>query len=430
MAVDYASRLLFKVTPVDKSKAKCLSHALLLANNLIHQTGKGTFAILPIGQKIVDKLTKLVENELHEIGAQKCSLPAIGFENVWKRSGRWDVYGSGLFRFKDRLNNQACLQPTCEEMISNFAAQFGTFKAASLPMMLFQSTDKFRDEMNPRFGLLRSRQFIMNDLYSFDEDKQNANNTYQRISEIYRRIFFDHLKLNETMIVKASAGEMGGDLSHEYHLPNESAEDRLLHCENCRTTLQTENSNAEKCPDCNTDLKSINSVEVGHTFQLGQHYSSMFEALDANRSPYFMCCFGLGISRLIAASIDTLTISDKAMRLPKVISPYKLAIVVPKVDGEHYAAKFTHDLIANFNSLPNLNGDILVDDRLSKSVGRRLIELNQLGVPNIVVVSAKKSANPHDLVEMELFRANPKEEDLKLVGMFTHSALMDFSRTF
>jgi prolyl-tRNA synthetase len=118
---------------------------------------------------------------------------------------------------------------------------------------------------------------------------------------LYRRIFFDRLKLHDTLIVQANASEMGGSLSHEYHLPNESAEDRLLHCPECNTTLQSENTTAEHCPKCNNKLTSIISVEVGHTFQLGQHYSKMFGALNAAKSPYFMCCFGIGTSRLIAA---------------------------------------------------------------------------------------------------------------------------------
>lgn len=118
---------------------------------------------------------------------------------------------------------------------------------------------------------------------------------------MYRRIFFDRLNLQDTLIVQANAGEMGGSLSHEYHLPNESAEDHLLHCQKCKTALQTELTKQAKCSECNGDLESVISVEVGHTFQLGQQYSSLFDAVDANGIPYSMCCFGLGISRLIGA---------------------------------------------------------------------------------------------------------------------------------
>jgi seryl-tRNA synthetase len=149
---DYASRLLFKVTPLDKTKSKCLSYGFMLANHLIHRTGwlkairfnysmfsgTGIFAFLPVGQRVLDKLTRLIERELIEVGAQKCSFPIIGFEDIWSRSERWKLYGSDIFRFKDRLDHEACLQPTCEEMVTNFVERFGDFKPDSLPLMLFQ----------------------------------------------------------------------------------------------------------------------------------------------------------------------------------------------------------------------------------------------------------------------------------------------------
>lgn len=152
MTVDYASRILFKQVPVDKSKTKCLSHALLLANSFVHQTGKihtirfvklvflgkGLFAFLPLGQRVVDKLTKIIEDELRNIGAQKCSLPVIGSEKLWSKSDRWNMYGSCLFRFSDRYKNLVCLQPTCEEMVSDISSSFGPFRQFGLPMMLFQ----------------------------------------------------------------------------------------------------------------------------------------------------------------------------------------------------------------------------------------------------------------------------------------------------
>ncbi|KAI6242650.1 Prolyl-tRNA synthetase [Aphelenchoides fujianensis] len=399
MVFHRASRLLLKFTPVDAAKTKCSSYGLMLANGMIQQTGKGIFAFLPVGQRVLDKLTRLVEDELTEVGAQKCVLPALGQEDLWAKSGRWAVYGSGLFRFEDRFGRK----PTCEEMVADLAAQHGVFKAESLPMLLFQTTEKFRDEMNPRFGLLRSRHFHMNDLYSFDRDEQAAVQTYELISDAYRRIFFDRLGLKETMIVPATAEEMGGSVSHEFHLPNESAEDHVLKCENCGVCRTASDAEDEKCANCGRKGTSTITVEIAHTFQLGTKYTSVFGSRAADQTPYFMCCFGIGVSRLIAASIDVLSPLTTAMRLPEAIAPFRVAVVVPKAAADHPA------------------NDVLLDDRTAKSVGRRLVELNQLGVPHVLVVPARKSARPHDLVELEYFRTRPRGDSLELIGMFSHA---------
>ncbi|KAI6197065.1 hypothetical protein M3Y94_01180900 [Aphelenchoides besseyi] len=420
MSLTYASRLLLKFTPVDATKTKCSSYGLMLASGLIQQTGKGLFAFLPVGQRILDKTIRLIEKELNDAGAQKCTLPALGSEELWSKCGRWNVYGTELFRLEDRMKRTFCLQPTYEEMISDIAAQFGVFKTESLPMLVYQTTEKFRDEMNPRFGLLRSRHFHMNDLYSFDRNEEDAVQTYQRISDIYRKIFVEQLGLTETLVLTADAKEMGGNVSHEYHLPNESAEDRLLVCGSCRSVRIGAEIENKTCAKCEGEREMINSVEIGHTFQLGFKYSSVFNARSSDQVPYFMCCFGIGVTRLIAASIDVLSPSTTALRLPNAIAPFKLAIVLPKTKEDHPSMRFARDLAHQLASLPSFHGDVLVDDRTSKSVGRRLIELNQLGIPNILVVPAKKSTNPHDLIELEYFRTHPRNDQLNLVGLFSH----------
>lgn len=277
--------------------------------------------------------------------------------------------------------------------------------------------------MNPRFGLLRSRQFLMNDLYSFDVDKKSAESTYEVMTEVYRKLFEDILELKHYVRrVEADSGAMGGDVSHEFHLPNPSAEDSLLICKKCKTAKKKdEHSGSFECAKCNSNFEKLDTVEVGHTFQLGEKYSRIFHALSPKQNPYFMCCFGLGLTRIIAASIDAITVSNKAMRIPKVLSPFQLCVVFPKDKTEN--AMFLNSFLKDLDEVEGLKNQILIDDRVEKSIGRRINEMNQLGIPNIVVASGKKYVDPFEIQKIEYFVTKPSDDKVLKVGDLTHSEL-------
>uniref|UniRef100_A0A915DDV6 proline--tRNA ligase n=1 Tax=Ditylenchus dipsaci TaxID=166011 RepID=A0A915DDV6_9BILA len=411
MVLNLASRMFMNLRSGSK-KSICPSYQLMIDNNLMFHADKGLFAMLPLGQRVVDKLLRLVERELLAIGAHKLEMPMLAPKHLWTKTDRWNAMGQELFRLTDRTGQEFCLQPTAEEMMTSIASGYGRQKQSAFPMMFFQCSHKFRDEKSPKFALLRSRQFLMNDLYSFDLDQESAENTYRVITDVYEKILRDILKLPNVYRIQADSGTIGGKISHEYHVPSPSHADMVQLCRGCQHAYASSKLICDRCGGENT---CVDSVEVAHTFQLDSKYSEVFEAVSTSKVPYSMCCFGIGITRLIAACVDELSVSEKAMRLPYTISPFKLAVVMPK-DPKDAKWQFTEQMLQQLDMIPSLTDQIFVDDRCNKNVGFRLAELNALGVPHILVSNSRKSDDPFGIFDLEYFRTSPCSDVLQESG--------------
>ncbi|VDP49532.1 unnamed protein product [Heligmosomoides polygyrus] len=334
--------------------------------------------LLPLGQRVVDKLIRLIDVELESIGAMKISMPILGPRGLWDKTSRWESMSSELLQVKDRHGVEWCLQPTAEEMCTELISQLPALKKRMLPLMVYQTTEKFRDEMNPRFGLLRARQFLMKDLYSFDADSSSASQTYEMVCEVYDRIFRDRLGL-ETFKVTAQPGVHGGSQSHEYHLKNPLEEDGIHFCSRCGTGSKREDG-SHKC-ECGepSAVDTFSTVEVAHTFQLGTKYSQALSAMSYNNTPFEMCCFGIGVSRLLPAMISLLSKTDEVVRLPPVVAPFSAAVVVTKSLMPNVITELT------LSSLDRqLRGGVLLDDRVEDSIGKRIKSLQEIGIPRII----------------------------------------------
>ena len=246
------------------------SHQLMLKAGLIRQSASGLYTYLPFGYKAIQKAINIVREEMDKAGAQELSLPILQPASLWEKSGRWGQYGKELMRLKDRKDNSLCIGPTHEEMITDLVAQvIRSYK--QLPVTLYQIKSKFRDEIRPRFGVMRSREFIMKDAYSFDTSEEGLEESYQKMYEAYKKIF-TRCGLNFE-IVEADSGLMGGKFSHEFMAPAESGEDTIVKCTKCsyRANLEMaecKNSNhiskEEKTPATTTTagretLKEINT---------------------------------------------------------------------------------------------------------------------------------------------------------------------------
>ncbi|KAI0593429.1 hypothetical protein F4775DRAFT_578067 [Biscogniauxia sp. FL1348] len=206
------------------------SHAKLIRAGFLRQSHAGIFHMLPLGQRVQEKLEKLVDKYMLQLGASKVSLSSISSQALWEKTNRLEGYGPELFRFNDRKQVPYLLAPTHEEEITHLVAKsLNSYK--SLPLRLYQIGRKYRDEIRPRHGVLRSREFIMKDLYTFDYTVESAMSTYDQVREGYSRLF-DELKL-PYLVAEASSGDIGGDLSHEYHLPTPIGEDNVISCNNC-----------------------------------------------------------------------------------------------------------------------------------------------------------------------------------------------------
>ncbi|KAF5662594.1 prolyl-tRNA synthetase [Fusarium heterosporum] len=212
-------------------------HGKLIRGGFLRQAHSGIFQLLPLGLRVQDKIERLIDKHMHSVGASRVSLSTISSEELWRRSNRLDAVAPELFRFTDRKDTPLILSPTHEEEITTLVAGIvNSYK--DLPIRLYQVTRKYRDERRPRHGLLRSREFVMKDLYTFDLTKAEAIETYRQVSGAYRA-FFAELKL-PYLIAEASSGDMGGDLSHEYHLPSSVGEDTIVSCNSCSYTANDE----------------------------------------------------------------------------------------------------------------------------------------------------------------------------------------------
>ncbi|XP_076026252.1 putative proline--tRNA ligase, mitochondrial [Genypterus blacodes] len=369
----------------------CKSQRLMQQAGLIHPSSPGCYYILPATVRSMEKLVRLIDQEMHGIGGQKLDMPSLCSADLWRSSDRWNLMGKELFRLKDRHGADYCLGPTHEEAVTTLVAHQATLSYKQLPLLLYQITRKFRDELKPRFGLLRGREFYMKDMYSFDVSEEAAHDTYESVCGAYARLF-SRLGLR-CVKVRADTGNIGGKLSHEFQLPADVGEDRLLVCGTCNFSANAETMTSEEseCPQCNTGtLVESKGIEVGHTFYLGTKYSHIFNASFSNAqnkpSVAEMGCFGLGVTRILAAAVEVMSTED-GIRWPGLLAPYQVCVVPPKKGSKTdevagLAEELAHTL---GETLPGLRGEVLLDDRTHMTIGKRLKDASRLGYPYVIV---------------------------------------------
>uniref|UniRef100_UPI00398F1323 probable proline--tRNA ligase, mitochondrial n=1 Tax=Pristiophorus japonicus TaxID=55135 RepID=UPI00398F1323 len=381
------------------SELTCKSQRLMLQAGLIQPANTGCFHYLPYTVRVMEKLVRVIDKEMQSIGGQKVNMPSLTSASLWKISERWDLLGKELFRLKDRHNMEYCLSPTHEEAVTELIAMQGNLSYKQLPLMLYQVTRKFRDEPKPRFGLLRGREFYMKDMYTFDVSEQAAMETYNFVSDAYSRIF-DRLEL-QFVKVQADTGSIGGKMSHEFQLPAEIGEDRLLMCCDCHfaANVETMKDAETNCPQCCGKLIESKGIEVGHTFYLGTKYSSIFGATYSNteNKPIVaeMGCFGLGVTRILAASIEVLS-TENNIRWPSLLAPYQVCIIPPKKGSKEELITGLSETLYDhlMDTVPQLRGEVLLDDRSHLTVGKRLKDASHLGYPYIIIAGKRILEDP------------------------------------
>ncbi|XP_061725753.1 probable proline--tRNA ligase, mitochondrial [Cydia pomonella] len=370
-----------KNAKVKNTEITCKSQKLLLECGLIRPTSPGFFALLPLARRALDKLEALVKQHIEAAGGQRVSLPALTAARLWEKTGR---ITEELLKVQDRHGKKFVLAPTHEEAIADLLADVGPVSYKQLPLLLYQISDKYRDELRPKHGVLRARSFRMLDAYGAHTLDQ-ATEVYQRVGDQYGRLF-DTLRL-DVHRVAAPCGEMGGSESHEWQVPAPAGEDHVAVCAGCGQPGGTTGSECQ----CGGRTESVNSIEVGHTFILGTRYS---EALGANYvvpsgppQPIVMSCYGIGITRLLAASLEALS-TDTALRWPEPIAPYRAILIGPKEGSKEWSVYNSEQMLGLFDklsSLPGLRNDIIFDDRHQMTVGKRILMADKMGYPLVIV---------------------------------------------
>ncbi|MFH1767995.1 MAG: proline--tRNA ligase [Candidatus Omnitrophota bacterium] len=404
----FYSKMFIPTSREDPKDAECASHKLGLKASLLFMYSAGIYAYLPLGLRVLSKIEDIIRKRMNEHGACELFMPALQPLEIWKQTGRDKVLEDVMFTFKDRKGRILCLGPTHEEAVTEIVKRFVT-SYKQLPLILYQIQTKFRDEIRPRFGLIRSCEFVMKDAYSFDLDQDGLNRSYDKMFTAYNTVFNDCGV--SFVISEADSGAMGGSVSHEFMVAADIGEDILYSCSVCGTYFKQDG----KCSNCKNKLEESRMIEVGHVFKLGAKYSQTQNAcvLDSlgRRIPVIMGCYGIGVSRLISAIIEQ-NHDDRGIIWPKGVSPFDAALLLLERDNDY----LYQEAFSLYENLSRERFDILFDDR-GEGPGVKFNDAYLVGSPFIIIIG--KRFLKEKKFELEVRRNGEKKE-------FTKDQLINF----
>ncbi len=403
------SRYLLPVTKETPADAQIVSHKLMLRAGLVRQTAAGIYAWLPLGLRVLKRIEQVVREEQDRAGAVELLMPTLQSADLWRQSGRYDAYGPEMLRIRDRHDRDMLYGPTNEEMIT--AIFRDTAKSyRDLPRTLYHIQWKFRDEVRPRFGVMRGREFLMKDAYSFDLDEAGARHSYNRMFVAYQRTF---ARLGVAAIpMQADTGPIGGDLSHEFIVLAPTGESEVFYHRNWErprdiavdaddpAALQAhvsgltadyaatdEKRDEAREAEAGDAIRRSRGIEVGHIFFFGTKYSASMglkvQGPDGGEVVPQMGSYGIGVSRLVGAIIEA-SHDEKGIVWPDAVAPFACGIVNMR-DGDAGCVAAADDLHAR---LGGDGGDALYDDR-ALSGGQKLATMDLIGLPWQLVVGPR-----------------------------------------
>ena len=409
------------------SDAKLASHRYCLMAGLVKQCGAGMYTWLPLGLRVLQKIQNIVRQQLNKAGIIEVLMPCIQQSAIWKESGRYNDYGQEMLKIKDRHQNEILFGPTNEELITSVIKNsVNSYK--QLPKIFYQIQWKFRDEIRPRFGLMRAREFLMKDAYSFDKDEHSAMLSYNKMYQVYLNVF---KKLGVNVIPsRADAGAIGGQINHEFHIITKSDGEGKIFYEKSLLKLlkefyKAETGNQEELDNtvkklqnahavtqealqkdiAQNDLEVANGIEVGHIFSFGKKYSKCMGASFANKEGllenFCMGSYGIGISRLVAAIVEARH-DELGAIWPKEVAPFSIGLT-----NLHKSSSYIADEI--FDSF----NDIIYDDT-EENAGIKFARMDLVSAPIQIIVGKKSVEN--QTVEVKL-RSNKERVTVKLSNL-------------
>ena len=411
----FLSNYFLPVLKDNPSEAQIKSHQLMLRVGMIKQSSAGIYSWLPMGFKIMKKIENIVRQEQNKIGAQELLMPTIQSSEIWKESGRYNDYGEEMLRIKDRQGRELLYGPTNEELITEiFRSSIKSYK--SLPQILYHIQLKFRDELRPRFGIMRCREFLMKDAYSFDLTDDDALLSYNKMFLAYLKTF---KRLGITAIpMAADTGPIGGNLSHEFVILAETGESKIY------TDKRIFDISTDKYSITNESLKNMRNeyekyyavtddkynknefeksveknnmlitkgIEVGHIFYFGDKYSKPLngsvDLQDGKKVNVKMGSYGIGVSRLVAAIIEA-KFNDNIMKWPLSVSPFDVAIL-PMLNKKDDSNMVKANKI--YNELKKKNIDVILDDT-DENISSKIKKFNLIGIPYQIILGKKSEGN-------------------------------------
>ena len=427
----YLSKLFIPINKDLPTEAKIKSHQLMLRTGMIKQSSAGIYSWLPLGFKVMQKIEQIVREEQNLIGAQEMLMPTIQSSDLWKESGRYEDYGEEMLRIKDRQGREMLYGPTNEELITDiFRSSIKSYK--SLPQILYHIQWKFRDEIRPRFGVMRCREFYMKDAYSFDLSDEEAKKSYNKMFYSYIRTF-NRLGL-KAIPMAADTGPIGGDLSHEFIILAETGESQIyadkkifeIHfdkydfSDNSLQKMRDDFSSVYavtdekyKKEDFNKKVKKesqikTKGIEVGHIFYFSDKYSKPLNCLidtqDGKKVAAKMGSYGIGISRLVGATIEA-NYNNNVMKWPKSISPFDV-VIIPSISKNNNENLQKAEKI--YKELKKQNIDVLLDD-VDENMSNKFKKHDLIGIPYQIIIGSKSEKDKFEFKEL-----NSKSEMLSL----------------
>lgn len=404
------SRYFLPILKETPKEAEIVSHRLMLRAGMIRQQSAGIYSWLPLGHKVLRKIERIVEEEQARAGAVQLLMPTIQSADLWRESGRYDAYGKEMLRITDRHERDMLFGPTNEEMITDiFRGYVRSYK--DLPLNLYHIQWKFRDEVRPRFGVMRGREFLMKDAYSFDLDKEGARHAYNRMFVAYLRTF-DRMGL-KAIPMKADTGPIGGDMSHEFIILADTGESEVF-CDKSLLEMPIPSEDTDFYSDLTSlvtgwttpyaatdemhdatafdalpdDAKvSARGIEVGHIFYFGTKYSEAMGAkvatAEGTEVPVHMGSYGVGVSRLLGALIEA-NHDENGIIWPKSVAPFHVGLVNLK-PGDSLTDTTSEDLYAKLEAA---GIEVLYDDRDTRA-GAKFATMDLIGLPYQVVAGPR-----------------------------------------
>ena len=427
----HLSKLFIPIIKDLPAEAKIKSHQLMLRTGMIKQSSAGIYSWLPLGFKVMKKVEQIVREEQNSIGAQEMIMPTIQSSEIWKESGRYDDYGEEMLRIRDRQGREMLYGPTNEELITDvFRSSVKSYR--SLPQLLYHIQWKFRDEIRPRFGVMRCKEFYMKDAYSFDLSDEDAKKSYNKMFYSYLKTF-NRLDL-KAIPMAADTGPIGGDLSHEFVILAETGESEIYADKNIfkidPNKYKFDDSSLKKMREDFTKIYAVTDekykkedfiklvkkenqivtkgIEVGHIFYFSDKYSKPMNCLIDDKSgkkiSVKMGSYGIGVSRLVGAIIEA-KYNNGIMKWPKSVTPFDV-VIIPSISKNNKDNLEKAEKV--YNQLKKQNIDVLLDD-VDENMSNKFKKHDLIGVPYQIIIGSKSDGDSFEFKEL-----NEKSEILSL----------------
>ena len=419
------SKLLLPTLKDAPQEAEVISHKLMLRAGMVRKVASGIYTWLPMGLKVLRKIENIVREEMDASGAQEVLMPMVQPKELWDETNRWEKMGPELLRIQDRHKRDFCLGPTHEEVITDLIRN-NVKSYKELPLNIYQIQTKFRDEVRPRYGVMRGREFLMKDSYSFNIDEACLEETYLTMRNTYKKVL-ERMNL-DYKIVSADSGAIGGDASEEFHVLAETGEDTIAVSDSSEYAINTElllkdgedisSLEGKPSPDGKGTIEIKKGIEVGHIFQLGKVYAEDMKANVLNNegkaSSLYMGCYGIGVSRLVAAAIEQNN-DDKGIIWPHSIAPFDINIIAIGFEKDQKIAEASKNL---YRELTEMGYDVLLDGR-KDGFGTKIKDSELIGIPLNIIIGKQ-------FLESEEIEFRTRSGDTSLSKISDSKTILDF----